>query len=884
MLYFDRKYPVPRHITLAILFFCLCNGFTLVAQQKYKPIPGQTAAKMAPGVSVFLQNKALKNIRVFVHDKVAFAEWMAASFPGVGVKQLIADRPLFELSAINENTIRLLAASANVQFIDVANRIPKEELSVEGADLSINAISAVHSLFPQLNGEGKLISVKERPFDTSDIDLKGRVIPGIPLSSPFSAHATTMATLIAGGGNSSVFGKGVAWKATLSSSDFTNLLPDDGLQMIQQGISVQNHSYGVAIENYYGLESYAYDRQTYQFPHLVHVFSAGNEGNASSTTGTYAAVPNFANLTGQFKMSKNTLSVGAIGKTGNVDPLSSRGPAYDGRIKPELVAFGEGGTSESAALVSGVSALLQQAYQQKYDSLPPAALVKALLINSADDVGRPGLDFESGFGKADALDAVRTLEESRFRTGAVSGSQQRQFRITVPAGTNELKVTLTWHDPEAVPDSPAALVNDLDLQVFHAATGISWKPWVLNPYPHPDSLALPAKRLTDRLNNVEQITLQQPLPGEYIIRISAYSLVTSSQNFSLAYQWESGFEWVHPVSSGYLKANENNFIRWQWKGEPREAVLSFRSIYTTQWHEIGQVSLSQLYYEWNPSDSLTQVQLRLAAGNTIHLSDTFTVLKNQPLHIGYNCNEEVLLHWPAAEEATHYQLYRMGDMYLEPFMVVTDTLAVLNKSQHSSVHYAVAPFKHNLLLGRSNTLDYTRQEIGCYIRSFLAAEFVSDTIALNLELSTVYTLRHVSLERWENGTFRSIETLLPLKNLQYRFNDPAPLAGRNVYRVRIENVAGESFYSQSEEVFFIREDDLLVFPNPVPAGQVLNVVEAEDKAMIARFYDLSGKFIYSYSETGIIKEIPTSKLSRGTYILKIETERRTILQSRVVVL
>ncbi len=70
-------------------------------------------------------------------------------------------------------------------------------------------------------------------------------------------------------------------------------------------------------------------------------------------------------------MSKNTLSVGAVDSQGKVSPLSSRGPAYDGRIKPELVAYGEGGTSEAAALVSGVSLLLQQAYREQQNHLPP---------------------------------------------------------------------------------------------------------------------------------------------------------------------------------------------------------------------------------------------------------------------------------------------------------------------------------------------------------------------------------------------------------------------------------------------------------------------------------------------------------------------------------
>jgi hypothetical protein len=120
-----------------------------------------------------------------------------------------------------------------------------------------------------------------------------------------------MATLIAGGGNSGPAGQGVGWQAGLTSADFADLLPDDGAQLQRRNVSVQNHSCGTGLENYYGLEAPAYDAQARQYPALLHVFSSGNSGNQASPTGTYQGLPNVANLTGQFKMLKNTLSAGA---------------------------------------------------------------------------------------------------------------------------------------------------------------------------------------------------------------------------------------------------------------------------------------------------------------------------------------------------------------------------------------------------------------------------------------------------------------------------------------------------------------------------------------------------------------------------------------------
>ncbi|WP_460504245.1 S8 family serine peptidase, partial [Hymenobacter agri] len=228
-------------------------------------------------------------------------------------------------------TAAQLAAAPGVEFVDVATRRAQEERRLSNSDLSVNAITAVHARFPELTGQGLTASVKEQPFDPDDIDLKGRAVNPGAFTKPYSEHATAMATLLGGAGNSDPLGRGAARAVRLATSSFANFLPDDGAQLTQAGVSVQNHSYGVgSIENYYGLEAQAYDQHTQQFPQLLHVFSAGNVGTAASPDGSYKGIARFANLTGQFKMSKNTLTVGATDPSGQVAALSSRGPAHDG--------------------------------------------------------------------------------------------------------------------------------------------------------------------------------------------------------------------------------------------------------------------------------------------------------------------------------------------------------------------------------------------------------------------------------------------------------------------------------------------------------------------------------------------------------------------------
>src|SRR6187399_415758 len=446
---------------------------------------------------------------------------------------------VFKLVAIVEEINSVFLSLPGIIFIEKGNRIPKEELQIGNLDLSVNKINLVHRNFPSVNGDGITVSVKENKPDTTDIDIKGRFLSTSLSSNTVSSHASIISTMIAGGANSWHLGKGVAWGSTLSSSSFAVLLPDPSISYQQYNISVQNHSYGVGVENYYGADAAAYDASAISNGSLLHIFSSGNSGTSSASTGVYAGLNGFANLTGSFKMAKNILTVGATDSFSIVAALSSKGPAHDGRVKPELVAFGEDGSSGAAALVSGTSLLLQQLYKQVTGVLPPNSLIKSILINSADDVGNSEVDYKNGFGNLNTNNALKTLQANRFFAGGVSNSSSQSFTITVPAGIKKLKATLVWNDPPAAPNAAKALVNDLDLELKEVLSGQTWQPWVLNSFPNVDSLSQAAKRKRDTLNNVEQITIDNPVAGGYQLKITGFNVTTTSQSFYIAWQLDS---------------------------------------------------------------------------------------------------------------------------------------------------------------------------------------------------------------------------------------------------------------------------------------------------------------------------------------------------------
>ena len=140
---------------------------------------------------------------------------------------------------------------------------------------------------------------------------------------------------------------------------------------------------------------------------IVVVVAAGNEGN---DPWHYITAPADGD---------SVISVGAVNSAGIIANFSSRGPTFDGRIKPEVVAMGVGtacivrplgadlgrdymkvnGTSAACPQVAGAAALVLSAHPE----LTPIQVRQALL-STADRAAAP--DNTYGYGLVNAFAAV----------------------------------------------------------------------------------------------------------------------------------------------------------------------------------------------------------------------------------------------------------------------------------------------------------------------------------------------------------------------------------------------------------------------------------------------------------------------------------------------
>lgn len=769
---------------------------------------------------------------------------------------------------------------SDIYYIGRESMQVNPESRVLDMNLNPNAINRIHHDYPELDGRGMVLSIREGMFDIADMDLRARHLASPLEGDEPTLHATEMATIAAGAGNSSLNGRGVAKGVWLTSSFLEELVPDADADYQNLNVWVQNHSYGTSeIENFYGAFAEAYDLSANANPDLLHVFSAGNLGTSTPETGVYQGSLPLANMTGNFKMSKNTLAVASVDTVGREVNFVSRGPAHDGRVKPELVTYSVAGSSNSAALVSGVSILLQQAYQEIYGELPPSALLKALLINSAVDVGATGPDYVTGYGNVNAYRSLENLKKVHFFSGSVAHGESRQFNLAVPANALNLKVTLVWNDPAANANANIALVNDLDLMLTDGGAQ-QFLPWVLNPAP--EQLSELAIRSVDRLNNVEQVTVSNPMAGTFTIQVNAFDIPDGVQDFYIVWQWDEAdsFNWSFPTGSDNMPYNGETVSYFRWNSTFTEPTgrLEYSINNGMTWELIdAQADLGKGGYRWDAPQVRSAALARMLVGGEIFTTDPFTISRPERIRVGFSCADSVRLQWNKLLEAEAYQVYTFGDASLAPIATVTDTSYTFSKSAFHTKLFSVRPV---LADGgshiRASTIDYDFQGVGCYLISFFAQPEGEEGVRVNLDLGTVAGISEILIERQiRNEGFLEIGSLGGEALASGTdFFDENPDQGLNQYRALISFQNGEELTTEVSSTYFLTTEPFLVFPNPVPRGDRLNVfsrVFTNNPEVVFTMYDHSGQPLFNLDLNSERMSFSLDRLQAGIYFYKITT-------------
>ena len=429
-----------------------------------------------------------------------------------------------------------------------------------------------------LQGRGVRVGIWDASV-TQHVDFGNRV--HVQEYEDYDPHGTHVTGTILGAGLLNPDARGMAPAAHAYTHNFNT--QKNGLSAQQEmaiakerfNIALTQNSYGIYLayvcsrleQIVYSASDYNLDRLACEYPTLQHIFAAGND--QASCGGQLKKLYGQARYFTASNRSKNSIHVGAVDRYGDMTGFSSWGPQPDGRMFPTICAKGEDvlstvppngygrmdGTSMACPTVTGTAALLAERYAQLHQGRDiPNALLRALLANTATDAGRPGPDFQYGFGVMHAEHAAQALENGWFIEHELEPGSSFQKQVDIPENATGVRVMLVWNDPAVAKVytlKDATLVNDLNLSVSAGVAGTSWKPWVCDP----KNVDKDATRGEDNLNNIEQVTLTRAELGNARILkmdVAARRVVEGKQPCVLTWFFETPEPRVVSPADGML--------------------------------------------------------------------------------------------------------------------------------------------------------------------------------------------------------------------------------------------------------------------------------------------------------------------------------------------
>ncbi|HEU4470254.1 MAG TPA: S8 family serine peptidase [Flavisolibacter sp.] len=590
-----------------------------------------------------------------------------------------------------------LAELASQPFVEYVQLAPKGDQLLNFNSRSASRANLLNASVADggkgLNGEGVAIGIGDDADLQVHIDFAGRLINRA--AAPLNAgHGHHVAGTLAGSGNGQDIFKGYAPKATIISQSFNGIIMNAPAYVNDHGMVITNNSYGDNIEcTYHGtydLYSRLLDQMAFDYPHLQNVFAAGNSG--PSTCAPF--LPTYHTVLGGYQSAKNVITVGATNDSGAIAAFSSRGPVKDGRTKPEIVAMGQfvasawfgnfysynNGTSMAAPAVAGGLGLLYQRYRQLHGGANPKnGLMKALVCNGTTDRGNTGPDFQYGFGWMNLLRSVDMLENNRYVIGSCTQGSIDNLNITVPPNTARLKLMLYWNDPAASPLAAHTLVNDLDLELVDAGS-VTRLPLV--PDTNNALLAGPAAAAADHINNMEQIAVENPVAGNYTIRVKGTAITQNpSQEYFLVYDLiPVGLQLTSPAGGETLTPTAqlaSAQISWEAHGfSSGTATIEFSPDNGASWSTIASnVNINRSVYTWwIPNVATNQARIRITkdgSGET-STSNAFVITDLPVVSLAANqCEGYININWTAVTAATDYEVMLLKDGEMKPVATTT---------------------------------------------------------------------------------------------------------------------------------------------------------------------------------------------------------------------
>ncbi len=636
---------------------------------------------------------------------------------------------VLKISAINHtvdlriasNDINKVADQPWVFYVDAISP-PSTPDDTKGRSLHrSNIISSDYSTGMHYDGTGVVLGLADDGEIGPHIDFTGRVTDHVG-TGPGGTHGDMTSGIVMGAGNLDPSIRGMATGAYLhvfNINGYPHILNSVN-NYNTLGIVITSTSYSQGC-NEYTSDSEFGDQTIHDNPQLEFVFSAGNNGTGATAgdCGYGAGLP-WATITGGYKQGKNVITCGNLSPFEVLDNTSSHGPASDGRIKPDICSNGldqmstdqnntyqvGGGTSAACPGMAGVCAQLYQAYKEMNGgNNPESPLIKACLLNSAEDIGNPGPDYTYGWGRVNALRALKTMQDNHYLLDSVDQGDVNTHTITIPSNVRQVRVMLYWLDPAGSPVSSQYLVNDLKLEVTDP-TSITFNPWILDPTPLAANLSSTAVRGIDNLNNMEQVTIDSPATGNYTITVTGSSVPQGAQRYYIVYEFRTDEIIVtYPNGGEGFIPGQNEVIRWDGPKGVNTFSVSYSTDNGSTWSPIGTANSTTLQLNWLvPATLITgKTLIRVDNGTSSDVSDSvFTIIETpQNIQVDWACTDTIHLTWDIVPGASGYEVYQLGTKYMDPIGTsATNEFFVSGINSTNEYWFSVSALANNGQRGR----------------------------------------------------------------------------------------------------------------------------------------------------------------------------------------
>jgi hypothetical protein len=364
------------------------------------------------------------------------------------------------------------------------------------------------------------------------------------------------------------------------------------------------------------------------------------------------------------------------------------------------------------------------------------------------------------------------------------------------------------------------LINDLDLEVI-SPNNTTILPWVLNP----ETPEQQAKRGKDRLNNIEQVLVENPESGLYNIAITGTYLSNTSQDYSIAYEYEfeNEFEWNYPVKNDNFPSDGKTISPFKWNatfsGTSGQLYISYND--GQIWESIANgINLDSEQFTYTPVEQkFAKAKLKMIIGAKEYISDSFTISYDLNISTNLVCDGTTEINWHKPSEVALFNIYQLA----EDNLIFKEQTTASSYTYTDDKIYTVTPvFVDSKGIKSESTLQYA-QNSNCYFELTLAEVDKENIVKISASLFSLYNIKRIELVKIVNTTESIISTLNTLSSKTFSFVDPNPTKGSNKYRINIILQTDTVFNSPILSINYLGNDLFFVYPTLLNKNEALNI-------------------------------------------------------------